>query len=356
LSRQNLDMTGNKDRAADHNEKLFTRSRLFFIIFSAILIVFVVYYFPEIRKEIRMLKKVNVYWLIAAIVSQFLTYFFTAVIYRFLLAAHKIKQAPGLWDLLKASLISLFFSQTVPSAGVSGNTFIFNFLSKSKIKVTQIISVILAELLIFYAAMEAIIIILLLVCLFFFKVRRIISLTLAIGLGVYLVFATFTAFAGRKKFIDLIFKKIQKVKFIKKIFEKITQKIEQQGISKKEVNVLTLLEENKGQTIKVFLFHLLVVAADAFTLYALFSGLGIPVSPFVVLLGLISTRIISLIPFLPGSLILYESSMTFFFTTLALPLGAAAIVTLIYRLLSFWFPIPVGLFFYKQWQQKTSDG
>ena len=346
-------MPGNKDKP--HNEKLFTRSQLFFIILSVLLIVFVVYYFPEIRKEIRMLKKVNIYWLIAAIISQFLTYFFTAVIYRFLLAAHKLKQAPRLWDLLKASLISLFFNQTVPSAGVSGNTFIFNFLSKLEIKVTQIIAVILAELLIFYAAMEGIIIILILVCIFFIKVRHIIVVTLVIGLTVYLVFATFIAFAGRKKFIDLLFEKIQKIKFIKKIFEKISEKIEQQGISKKEVNVLTLIEKNKGQALKAFLFQLLVVVADAFTLYALFSGLGIPVSPFIVLLALICTRIISLIPFLPGSLILYESSMTFFFTSLAVPFGAAAIVTLVYRLLSFWFPIPVGLFLYKRWQQQTAE-
>jgi uncharacterized protein (TIRG00374 family) len=203
--------------------------------------------------------------------------------------------------------------------------------------------------------MEAIIIVLLLVCLFFLKVRRFVVVTLAIGLVVYFIFAIFTALAGRKKSIDLLFKKIQKIKFIKKIFEKISQQIEQQGISKKEVNVLTLLEKNKGQSLKAFLFQLLVVAADAFTLYALFNGLGIPVSPFVVLLGLTSTRIISLIPFLPGSLILYESSMTFFFKSLAVPFGAAAIVTLVYRLLSFWFPIPVGLFLYKQWQQKTSN-
>jgi uncharacterized protein (TIRG00374 family) len=348
-------MPDSKDKPADHNEKLFTRSQLFFIILSVLLIVFVIYYFPEIRKEIRMLKKVNIYWLIAAIISQFLTYFFTAFIYRFLLAAHKLKPAPGLWDLLKASLISLFFNQTVPSAGVSGNTFIFNFLSKLNIKVTQIISVILGELLIFYAAMEVIIMILLLVCLFFFKVRRFVAVTLAIGLAVYLVFAIFIALAGRKRSIDLLFKKIQKIKFIKKIFEKLSEKIEQQGISKTEVNVLTLIEKNKGQALKAFLFQLFVVAADAFTLYALFSGLGIPVSPFVVVRGLISTRIISLIPFLPGSLILYESSMTFFFKSLAVPFGAAAIVTLIYRLLSFWVPIPVGLFLYRRWQQKNAE-
>jgi hypothetical protein len=93
--------------------------------------------------------------------------------------------------------------------------------------------------------METTILMLLLVCLFFLKVRRVIVVTLAIGFAVYLVFAIFTALAGRKRSIDLLLKKIQKIKFIKKIFEKLSEKIEQQGISKKEVNVLTLLKKIK---------------------------------------------------------------------------------------------------------------
>lgn len=348
-------MSINKDKSSDHKEKVITRSQLLFIVFSALIFIFVVYYFSEIKKEFRMLKKVNVYWLAAAIFSQFITYFFTAIIYRFLLVAHRLKQLPGLWDLLRASVISLFFNQTMPSAGISGNTFIFNFLARLNMKVPQIISLILAELLIFYAAMEAIIILLLLACLSFYKVRHVFPGTLAIGVAVYLAFGTLIALAGRKKFIDLLFKKIQKVKFIKKIFEKVSQKIGQQGISKKEVNLLALLKNNKGAVLKAFLFQLMVVAADGFTLYALFCGLDIPVSPFVVLLVLISTKIISIIPFLPGALILYESSMTFFFVSLGVPLGTAIIVTLLYRLLSFWFPIPIGLFLYRRWLQKTPD-
>ena len=333
--------------------KLIPRSRLFFIIFAALIFIFVIYYFSQIKTEVRLLKKVNIYWLAAALSSQFATYFFTAIIYRFLLRAHRVEHLPGLWQLLKASIISLFFNQTVPSAGISGNTYFFNFLSKRNIRVSQIISLILAELLIFYAAMEFIILLLLAISFTIYKVRHVFTITLYAGFVVYFVFGIFISFAGRKKFIDRLNNKIQKVKFIKKIFKRVTEQIEQQGLSKKETNLFTFLNRNRGAVIKVFLFQLLVVASDAFTIYALFWGLGIAVSPVVVLLGLVGTRVISLLPFLPGALILFESSMTFFFVKLGVPLGTAVIVTLLFRFLSFWLPIPIGLFLYKRWLRKS---
>ncbi|HEY8660267.1 MAG TPA: lysylphosphatidylglycerol synthase transmembrane domain-containing protein [Hanamia sp.] len=351
----NLALSNNNNKISDHEEKLIPRSRLLFIIFSALIFIFVVYYFSQIETEVKLLEKVNVYWLAAALIAQFATYFFTALLYRFLLGAHKLQHLPGLWNLLKASIISLFFNQTVPSAGISGNTYFFNFLGKLNIRVSQILSVILAELLIFYAAMEVIIIFLLLACLTIYKVPHIFTGTLWAGLAVYLVFGTLISLAGRKRFIDRLYNKIQKVKFIKRIFQKEIQNIRQQGLSKKEVNLLIFLNSDKKVVVKVFLFQLLVVASDGFTLYALFWGLGIPVSPFVVLLSLIGTRIISILPFLPGALILFESSMSFFFVSLGVPLAIAIIVTLLFRLLSFWFPIPIGLFLYRRWLHKAPD-
>jgi uncharacterized protein (TIRG00374 family) len=351
----NLALSNNNNKFSDHEEKLIPRSRLLFIIFSALIFIFVVYYFSQIETEVKLLEKVNVYWLAAALIAQFATYFFTALIYRFLLGAHKLQHLPGVWNLLKASVISLFFNQTVPSAGISGNTYFFNFLGKLNIRVSQILSVILAELLIFYAAMEVIIILLLLACLTIYKVPHIFTVTLWAGLAVYLVFGTLISLAGRKRFIDRLYNRIQKVKFIKRIFQKEIQNIRQQGLSKKEVNLLIFLNSDKKAVVKVFLLQLLVVASDGFTLCALFCGLGIPVSPFVVLLSLIGTRIISILPFLPGALILFESSMSFFFVSLGVPLATAVIVTLLFRLLSFWFPIPTGLFLYRRWLHNTPD-
>jgi uncharacterized protein (TIRG00374 family) len=341
-----------KENVSYHNTKIKPRSWVLFFILFALAFVFVIYYFSEIKKEFKLLEKVKGYWLAIAVVSQILTYFFTAIIYRLLIGAQKLPQLPPLWDMLKASVISLFFNQTMPSAGISGNTFFFNFLTKLNMRVTQIISLILAELLIFYAAMEAIITVLLIICLFFYRVPRVFPGVLLVGIAVYLVFGTLIALAGRKSFIDNLYKKIKKVKILKKIFEKVNQRIQQQGISKQEVHLSFLLKNSKKIILKAFLFQLMVVASDAFTLYALFYGLSIPVSVLTVLLGMISTKVVSIIPFLPGALILYESSMSFFFVSLGIPVATAIIVTLLYRLLSFWFPMPVGLFFYRKWLKK----
>ena len=323
-----------------------------FIIFSALIFIFAVYYFSQIKTEVKLLEKVTVYWLALALLSQFATYFFTALIYRFLLSRHKLPHLPGVWELLKASIISLLFNQTVPSAGISGNTYFFNFLDKLNIRVSQILSVILAELLIFYAAMEAIILLLLIACFTNYKAPHIFTIILLAGLAVYLVFGIFIALAGRKRFIDRLYNKIQHVKFLKKLFERVIQNIRQQGVSKEEVSLLTFLNRYKRTVVIVFLFQLLVFASDGFTIYALFWGLGFLISPMVVLLALMSTRIISILPFLPGALLLYEGSMSFFFVTLGVPLATAVIVTLLFRLLSFWFPIPMGLFLYRRWMDK----
>lgn len=339
----------NKNKISNHKEKLIPRSRLLFIIFSALIFIFVVYYFSEIKTEVKLLEKVNVYWLAAALLSQVATYFFTALIYRFLLGAHRLRHLPGVWALLKASVISLFFNQTVPSAGISGNTYFFNFLTKLNIRISQILSVILAELLIFYAAMEVIIILLLAACFTNYKVPHVFTITLWAGLAIYLFFGTLISLAGKKRFIDRLYNNIQKIKFLKKIFKKVIQNIRHQGLLKEEVNLMIFIKSNKKTVIKVFLFQLLVFVSDGFTLYALFWGVGFPVSSMVVLFSLMSTRIISILPFLPGALILYESSMSFFFVSLYVPLATAVIVTLLFRLLSFWFPIPIGLFLYRRW-------
>ena len=203
----------NRGIISDHKERLIPRSRLVFIILSALIFIFAVYYFSEIKTGVKLLDKVKVYWLAVALLSQFATYFFTAFIYRFLLGAHRLQFKPGLWQLVKASVISLFFNQTVPSAGISGNTYFFNFLSRLNIRVSQILSVILAELLIFYAAMEVIIIILLATCYTGYKVPHVFTITLWAGLAIYLFFGTLLSLAGRKKFINRIYEKIQKVRF-----------------------------------------------------------------------------------------------------------------------------------------------
>jgi len=95
-----------------------------------------------------------------------------------------------------------------------------------------------------------------------------------------------------------------------------------------------------------------IFMSDAFTIFSLFKGLGITVTILEVSTGFILTKIISILPFLPGALILYEGSMTFFFSRMGINLGTAVVVTLLYRALSFWLPILLGFFLYRKLQLK----
>jgi uncharacterized protein (TIRG00374 family) len=220
--------------------------------------------------------------------------------------------------------------------------------------VAQIVSVILAELLIFYAAMEALLLLLLAGSLFFRSDPPVFKITLTAGFVVYLFFGLLIALAGRKQFLNKLWMRMEKIRLVQKVFKNLIHKIQQQGISGNEVQLFPLLNNNRRTILKTFFLQLMVAVSDAFTLFALFYGLGIHTSGFVVLLSLISTRVIALLPFLPGSLILYESSMSFFFVSLGIPLGSAIVVTLLYRLLSFWFPMPIGLFLYRRWSKMAA--
>lgn len=335
------------------NQRLITKSGLFFYVFSLLIFVFAIVYFSEIRRGFSMLKKLNIYWLLLAFVLQLLTYLINAFIYRLLLKIYKTPVVPSLKEFYKAAVISLFFNQTIPSAGISGNTFLFHYLEKKNISSTSILSLILLELLSFYVAIEFFI--LLFIGLSVLKTwPYVFHSVLLAGFLVYLLFAIGIIMMGRKKTFDLLYKKFGKRRWVKVFFQKVKSDFEEKNGDQDSVELITLVKKQPFSFIKVFLFQLLLFATDIFTIVALFNGLGEHISLIAIALGLICTKIISLLPFLPGSLIVYESSMSFFFVKLGMLLAPSIIVTLIYRLLSFWLPMPAGLLLYRSWLRQTT--
>ncbi|RAJ81909.1 hypothetical protein CLV59_104134 [Chitinophaga dinghuensis] len=312
------------------------------MVFAVLLII---YFFPEIKKDLQLLEKVEIRWLAIAICSQLLTYLFAALVYHALLKEYPAHSMPRLGELIKATVISLFFNQTVPSGGISGNTFIFRFLKRFNIPVTDILALIIIEMLCYYAALEILIIGSLIG--FFLFVRatpHIIPITLAAGIGIFLLLSIGMLMVGRKKFLAGIYRRISRIKFIR---EKLSGSFLQTGIHGSVIQ-----KQPKKHIITAILFQLLMIFADSFTVYALFRGLGYSIQGFIVLLAFLCTRIISILPVSPGALILYESSMVFFLHSLGIPLGTSIVVTLIYRLLSFWLPMPVGFILFRSEQRK----
>jgi uncharacterized protein (TIRG00374 family) len=329
---------------------VFSRSNIFFFVFSAIIFILVIYYFAEIKKDIKLLGKVNVYWLVLAFVAQFGTYLFGALVYYELLRIFKLKLQLSIWKLIEVSIVTLFFNQTVPSAGISGNTFFFNFLARRNVSPSHIIPFICIELLTFYGAMEIVVISLLILCFFLSPVPISFFLIFGAGLLVYAAFAVGIGVLGRKKSVSVLYKKIATTKFAKKFLSKLTASVDGKIDLEKIKSPLHHLREHKIPVVKATVYQLFIFIADSLTIFILFQGLGVPQSIVVVFIALMLTKIISILPVSPGAVILYESGMTFFFVGLGVPLGTAIIVTLLYRVLSFWLPILLGFILYRKFQ------
>ncbi len=340
-------MSGKSVRTKDDKKKLRSRSQLFFYFFSVVIFIFVIYYFAEIKKDVKLFEKVNVYWLGAAVLGQVFTYFAGAIVYYKLLQIFVIRWPPDLWKLVQATIVA------VPAGGIIGNSFFFNYLHKRNIRTPQILSLIFIELLAFYAVMEIVTIFAIAACLLLHKVRPFLFTVLAAGVLMYFLFAFFIGYIGRKGPLTSLYEKIMAVRFVKKFAAKLEEDFESKGSLKEMRNPSRLLKEHKSIVAKVLLYQLFIFLANSFTIFAIFYGLGVHASIVLVMIGLIATKIISILPILPGSLILYESSMTFFFVSLGLPFGSAITVTLLYRILSFWLPMIIGFFMYRKLQAET---
>jgi uncharacterized protein (TIRG00374 family) len=97
--------------------------------------------------------------------------------------------------------------------------------------------------------------------------------------------------------------------------------------------------------------QLFFIMSDIVTVWALIKGFHVDMSFPLVAFGLLLSLVIGALPISPGSLIVYESAMTYFFTKLGAPVHAALIITLLYRFLTFWLPIPIGLLVYRNLQR-----
>lgn len=339
---------GTKKILTKEQEFTFPRSKLYFYIFAIIIFCFIIYYFAEIKGDIKLFIKVHPAWLALAFVAQLGTYFFNSIICRGLLRTFAPRSHITIKELFQASIVTLFINQTIPSVNLSGNIYFFNFLKKRKVPEQAAYSLLLLELLTFYTAVVCIILILLFTCLFLKGIPLYFTFIFLGGIVAFVLFALMIGLLGRGKTVVSLLKKLSHIRFLKK------------SISKYETipfgkikNPWRAYKEHTPVVIMTIIFHICIFLLDSLTVIALFQGLGVAVPFLSVFVGFVLTKIISLLPFTPGALILYEGSMTFFYVHFGVPVAVATVVTLLYRALSFWLPIPVGFFLYRKLQYSS---
>jgi uncharacterized protein (TIRG00374 family) len=84
-------------------------------------------------------------------------------------------------------------------------------------------------------------------------------------------------------------------------------------------------------------------ALDYATLLAALAAVGSQPRPSLVLLAFCAAQILAQIPITPGGLGFVEAGLTAMLALIGVPAGAAVLATFVYRLFSYWLPLPVGL-------------
>ena len=88
---------------------------------------------------------------------------------------------------------------------------------------------------------------------------------------------------------------------------------------------------------------------DFAALVAALTAFGAHARPSQVLLAYVVAQALALVPITPGGLGFVESGLTAFLVLAGVNADTAVIGTLLYRLVSFWLPIPVGAFAWAGW-------
>lgn len=314
----------------------------------AIVVFFLLFkHLTEIKSVARLFKEVKPIWLFIAIVAQVFTYVSLAFIYRSLILIYKDKITPTFRKVLSFSFISVFLNHTLPSGGLSGNFYIFRSLYKRGIPKAHSASVVVIESLTMYIVYLALIVGVIGGYVAFSKTSVPVAFSWAIVVGCvfYGTLMVFVSLIGRGQSLSSLAKKISRIPLIEKILKKSDQ------FSDEDIHLHSpwkLMREYEGTTLLVLVFQLLLVFFDVLTVYALCRGFSVDISFLKVLIGFIPAMIVGGLPLSPGSLIVYESGMTFFYVSLGVPIEIALVVTLMYRALSFWLTIPIGLLVYKK--------
>ena len=330
---------------------LSTRNIIFYLLAIAVMVV-AASHFVELKKVEQLACQVDMWWLLAAVAAQAGTYFGNGFVFRVFLREYKEgKLGLSIFEFFAIAIVTVFVKQVIPSGGVAGSGFTFRELVRRKVEPAKAYLSVIMDILSFYVAIFIVLVSVPLIAITHTIAKpRLVMLTTIGGFVFFGILAVVVTMIARKKTLVKLKALLVKLPFIGK------------KIAKKDFSIIGMSDEDEdyeGSVWKAFAVHwkaslqavfwqLSVFLLDALTVYALLRGLGVDNVSFVlVYFSFILTTIVTSVPISPGNLVVYEGAMTFFYILVGVPLEAAAVMTLLFRALSFWLPMPVGLVLYR---------
>lgn len=105
---------------------------------------------------------------------------------------------------------------------------------------------------------------------------------------------------------------------------------------------ISVARNHPSEVLGAFACGALTLFADILCLYFAFSALGFEIHPGTVVVGYTVANYAGAISMLPDGIVVTEGSLALVYSSLAVPQKIAAMAILIFRLISYWLPIPLG--------------
>jgi uncharacterized protein (TIRG00374 family) len=328
--------------AATKTAKLFSPSRLIFYLFAILVFYFALHYIAKLKDIRNLMLQMSPFWLFLTVGAQISTYLLNALIMQVLTG--KQPGTVGFLSLFKMSIVVMFVNEALPTGGISGNGYLFTQLVKRKVPKQVAFTTLILESIGYYVA------ILLLLGLFYgwyliegLHLVAVINYVVLLGFLFYVVLTAIVLVLSNRRTVFFMLRKLSKYDWIKRYIKSaglLSLRNENEG-------TLQILRKNKNAIMTTIVLQLMIILCDIVTVFALVKGFHVSMSFGLVAFALLLSLVIGALPISPGSLIIYESAMTYFFTKLGAPVHAALIITLLYRFFTFWLPIPIGLLLYR---------
>ncbi|HMS92413.1 MAG TPA: YbhN family protein [Candidatus Saccharibacteria bacterium] len=321
-----------------------------FLFFIALIVIVVLAYnqFNQVQSFKDLFKTIN-WWILALVIPmRYLYYRFNAKYFESFFDIFKQKAK---FNLVFESTITMNFVNIVfPSGGISGLSYIRKVLKddvdSANVTLAQLSWYVLSF--ITYIGFLLLGFVLLLLSNQVIKVSsRLIILVLFIIITVSIALILFIF---NKKFVENA--AYFAVKPLNKILGLVRKRILGRNRIKNFIGQLhgsiIFLKDNRDKLGKPLVYTSLMILFDLLTIYIVFLAFGQIINPGIVIAGYVIALITSLASVVTAGVGVYEAGMVATFVGLNIPFDIAFAVTIVYRIVSLWLFIPVGLLFYKR--------
>lgn len=294
----------------------------------------------ELSRVLDVLRQANAVWLVLAVLPQAGTYYTDALTYTQAMGMLRIKAK--LANAFSMALSMEFLNDITPSFGAASNIYLTAMLRDRGLNPGQAGLTLMVQSTTSFVAFS----VALLAAAGYLLARGELNTATAIGATIFIgVGAVFWMLIALSLVSDKRLVRLTRIS--KSIGEKILRRPFSENSLERFIYDVRNGRKAMGQSRRYFLAIVVTKISRFFfeglTIFVLFKAFGLNVSYEVALLGFLVAMLLSTFSFLPGGLGSFETLMVLTYKSHGVPLETAGVVTLAYRVITFWLPMPAGM-------------